>query len=147
MHTFTAFPNRRMSNAPLTFNHFLNEVFNDNFFGASDYSHSTPMVNIKETKDGYNLEVAAPGLSKENFSITMEKDLLTISGEKQTEQKQEGEKFTRKEFNFSSFKRSFTLPETIDANNIKAAYENGILKVELFKKAEVKTEAKKIEIA
>ena len=147
MHTFTAFPNRRMSNAPLTFNHFLNEVFNDNFFGASDYSHSTPMVNIKETKDGYHLEVAAPGLSKENFSITMEKDLLTISAEKQTEQKQEGEKFTRKEFNFSSFKRSFTLPETIDSNNIKAAYENGILKVELFKKAEVKTEAKKIEIA
>ena len=125
----------------------MNEVFNDNFFGASDYSHSTPMVNIKETKDGYHLEVAAPGLSKENFSITMEKDLLTISAEKQTEQKQEGEKFTRKEFNFSSFKRSFTLPETIDSNNIKAAYENGILKVELFKKAEVKTEAKKIEIA
>jgi HSP20 family protein len=77
----------------------------------------------------------------------MDKNLLTISAEKQTEQKQEGEKFTRKEFNFSSFKRSFTLPETIDANNIKAAYENGILKVELFKKAEVKTETKKIEIA
>ncbi len=146
MNTLTVFP-KRMSYAPLSFNSILNEVFNDNFNFGIDEKHSTPMVNIKETKDGYHLEVAAPGLSKENFDITMDKNLLTISAEKQTEQKQEGEKFTRKEFNFSSFKRSFTLPETIDASNIKAAYENGILKVELLKKAEVKAEVKKIEIA
>ena len=146
MNTLTVFP-KRMSYAPLSFNSILNEVFNDNFFGASDYSHSTPMVNIKETKDGYHLEVAAPGLSKENFSITMEKDLLTISGEKQTEQKQEGEKFTRKEFNYGSFQRSFSLPEEINQEAIDAKYENGILKIALPKKEESKKPAKEIKVS
>jgi HSP20 family protein len=138
---------KRMSYAPLSFNSILNEVFNDNFHFGIDEKHHTPLVNIKETKEGYQLEVAAPGMSKENFSITVEKDLLSISAEKENEAKNENEKFTRKEFSYTKFKRSFTLPETIDAANIKAVYENGILKVNLFKKEEVKIEAQKIEIA
>ena len=146
MNTVTVFP-KRMAFAPVSFNSILNEVFNDNFFSGADFSNSTPMVNIKESATDFHLEVAAPGLQKENFDITMDKNVLTISAEKQSEQKVEGEKYTRKEFNFSSFKRSFTLPETIDANNIKAIYENGILKVDVSKKAEAKPEVKKIEIA
>ncbi|MEY2828655.1 MAG: hypothetical protein RIQ33_513 [Bacteroidota bacterium] len=146
MNTVTVFP-KRMGFAPVSFNSILNEVFNDNLFNGADFSNSTPMVNIKETGNGFHLEIAAPGLQKENFEVTMDKNILTISAEKQTEQKQEGEKYTRKEFNYTSFKRSFTLPETIDTTNIKAIYENGILKVDVSKKAEAKPEVKKIEIA
>jgi HSP20 family protein len=146
MNTLTVFP-KRMGFTPVSFNSILNEVFNDNLFNGADFSNNTPMVNIKESINGFHLEVAAPGLNKENFEITMDKNVLTISAEKQSEQKQEGEKYTRKEFNFSSFKRSFTLPETIDTATIKAVYENGILKVGLNKKAEAKPEIKKIEIA
>jgi HSP20 family protein len=146
MNTVTVFP-KRMGFAPVSFNSILNEVFNDNLFNGADFSNSTPMVNIKETGNGFHLEIAAPGLQKENFEVTMDKNILTISAQKQTEQKQEGEKYTRKEFNYTSFKRSFTLPETIDTTNIKAIYENGILKVDVSKKAEAKPEVKKIEIA
>ncbi len=119
---------------------------NDGFFHEADFKASTPLVNIKESNSGYHLEVAAPGMSKENFDIAVDKNLLTISAEKQTEQKKEEEKFTRKEFSYTNFKRSFTLPENIDASNIKAVYEHGILKVDLLKKEEVKNTVQKISV-
>ena len=104
------------------------------------------MVNIKESNSGYHLEVAAPGMNKENFDMAIEKKLLTISAEKQTEQKKDDEKFTRKEFSYTNFKRSFTLPENIDTNNIKAVYEHGILKVDLLKKEAAKNVVQKISV-
>ena len=99
MNTLTMFP-KRMSYAPLAFNSILNEVFNDHFHFGVDEKHNSPLVNIKETKEGFQLEVAAPGLSKENFSITLEKDVLTVKAEKESEVVNENEKFTRKEFNY-----------------------------------------------
>jgi len=89
------------------------------------------------------LEVAVPGFSKDDFSIDVDHHTLTITGEKKEETKEEKENYTRKEFSYASFKRVFTLPETVNGENISAAYENGILRVQLPKKTEEKKENKK----
>jgi HSP20 family protein len=101
-----------------------------------------PPANIKETSSTYELEVNAPGRNKEDIKINLEKGLLTVS----YEQKQEEEKLIRKEFNYQSFKRSFSLDDKINAEAIEARYENGILKVSLPKKEEVKPAIKQIQI-
>ena len=103
-------------------------------------------VNVKESATGYQIELVAPGFEKTDFRIDLEKDLLTISGEKKEELKEENEKLLRKEFQFRSFKRTFTIDEKIDATGIEANYVNGILLVNLPKKAVLKPEAKQIEI-
>ena len=108
---------------------------------------SQPSVNIKETAEDFKIEVAAPGLEKNDFKITMDKDRLTISAQKEEKKVEEGENFTRKEFSFNSFSRSFDLPDTIQADGILANYENGILNITLPKKPEAKPQpAKQIEI-
>ena len=129
---------------------FFDNVFNRNitdFFG-SDQAISSPSVNVVETKDDFRIEVAAPGYEKGDFKLNLDKDQLSISVEKEenSEVKEEG-KFTRREFNYTSFKRSFQLPDTINADAIGAAYEQGILTITL-PKAEVKPEeeAKVIEV-
>ncbi|MGL5235623.1 MAG: Hsp20/alpha crystallin family protein [Empedobacter falsenii] len=95
-----------------------------------------PAVNIKENEDSFEILLAAPGLNKEDFSIEIDENILKISSEfKQNEEVKE-EKFSRKEFNFSSFKRAFTLPETINEDKIEASYINGILQLVLPKKEE-----------
>lgn len=105
---------------------------------------SVPSVNVKESEDGFNLELAVPGLTKEDIKLELENDILTISAEKKVENEtteensKKTEKYTRREFSFQSFKRTFTLPETIDVSNINAKYENGILLVDLPKKEEAK---------
>jgi len=99
---------------------------------------TTPAVNIKETKDAYELTVSAPGFAKDSFNVKVEDSLLTISAEAKEEKLEEGEKVTRKEFTHQSFKRSFTLPKTVVADKIVAAYENGILTVTLPKLEEAK---------
>ncbi len=105
-----------------------------------------PQVNIKETKDSYILDLVAPGRNKEDFKINVEKNILTISYEKKDEQKIDTEKHIRREFNFASFKRTFTLDEKVAAENIEAKYENGVLKLTLPKKEEVKVETKEISV-
>lgn len=102
-----------------------------------------PPVNIRENDDAYQLEIAAPGLEKTDFNMNLDKNILTIS----TEKKEETPKFIRKEFSYKAFKRSFTIDEKIDAANISAKYENGILKVALPKKEEVKVAPKEITVS
>lgn len=126
--------------------------FVDEFFqgfpaglGRED-SLSFPPVNVHETADAYHLELAAPGRTKEDFQLTVDKGQLTISFEKKEETKSEDYKTIRKEFSFKSFKRSFNLDDKIDANAIQAKYENGVLKLLLPKKNEVKEAAKQISI-
>jgi HSP20 family protein len=98
-----------------------------------------PSVNIKENADAFAVEVAAPGFDKGDFKLKLDHDLLTISSEKQVENEtKEGEQFTKREFSYQSFSRSFTLPHTADGDKIEAAYENGILKVSIPKKEEAK---------
>lgn len=103
-------------------------------------------VNVKETETDYHLELVAPGFEKTDFRIDLEKDLLTISGDKKEVEKNENEKSLKKEFQYKSFKRTFTIDEKIDATGIEANYINGILKVKLPKKAEIKPETKNIEV-
>jgi HSP20 family protein len=122
----------------------------DGFLSGSLVSNATtkvPAVNISETAEQYKVELAAPGLQKEDFKISVEKDLLSISSEKKSEAKEESEKFTRKEFNYSSFKRSFNLPETADKENIRAEYSNGILTLTISKKKEAVDVIKEIKIS
>jgi HSP20 family protein len=107
---------------------------------------ATPSVNVIENGKEFRLEVAAPGLAKEDFKINIEDKLLTISADKKaaTEAK-EGERFIRREFGYNAFKRSFTLPETVDATAVKATYENSVLYVAL-PKTEVKKTAQVVEV-
>jgi HSP20 family protein len=125
----------------------INEVLNKNFydFEGGDFPNTIPSVNISETNESVNLEVAAPGLQKNDFNILVEKDQLVISASKEKTQEQtEDGKWTRKEFNFSTFRRSFHLAETIDTEKIHAEYQNGILTVMLPKKEEAKVKAPKV---
>lgn len=96
-----------------------------------------PSVNIVESKDAFEIELAVPGMSKDDFGINLENNVLTISSEKEMKDVNE-RNFTRREFAYGSFSRSFTLPKTVDSEKINADYLNGILKVSLPKKEEVK---------
>ena len=133
-----------------SFDGFFNDFFNEvPSFGKklSDDVFGFPPVNILENANAYQLDVAAPGMGKADFNVKLDGNLLTISAEKKEETKDETAKSIRREFSHKSFKRSFTLDEKIDATNIAAKYENGILKVTLPKKEETKAVAKEITIA
>lgn len=107
---------------------------------------SLPAVNIRETGDSFEVEMAAPGMSKKDFRIELENNLLSISSEKKTEtEKKEGERFTKKEFSYQSFQRTFTLPkEVVDDDKINARYENGVLYLSIPKKEEAKPRPPKL---
>ena len=98
-----------------------------------------PSVNIKEDEEGFEVEMAAPGLNKKDFKIELVNDQLTISSEKENhKESKEGEYYTKREFSYQSFSRTFFLPNSADAEKIKAKYDNGLLKVEIPKKEEAK---------
>lgn len=104
-----------------------------------DRMQASPAVNVRETADEFSLEVAAPGLQKEDFAVELHDNILTISCQKQaektTEQPENAPKYTRREFSYMSFKRSFALPEDmVQADKIEAKYENGILHLQLPKR-------------
>ena len=107
---------------------------------------NTPPVNISECKEGYNVDLVAPGLKKDDFKVSLEKGLLTISYEKKAETEVNDAKVHRKEFSINTFKRSFTVDENINAEGIQAKYEDGILKLTLPKKEEVAVLPKEIAI-
>jgi HSP20 family protein len=128
------------------FDKILNDVFNTPVYNDGASHFSTPSVNIAESEAAFNIAVAAPGLTKEDFKVNVEDDTLTISAEqKATTEAKEGEKIVRREFSYAKFRRSFNLPETIDVTNITAAYEAGVLNLTL-PKVEVKKTAQSIEI-
>lgn len=144
-------PLMRFSNQfPTLFDHFLaNDLFDWSNRHYSTTETTLPSVNIKESTDEFEVELAAPGFVKSDFNIELNRDTLTISSEKKIENEtKEGQEFARKEFSYQSFSRSFTLPNTADSDKIKARYENGILKVSIPKKEEAKPKpAKQIAIA
>jgi HSP20 family protein len=133
-----------------SFSNIIDDVFNRSIsdFVGNDFAVTNPSVNISELDDKFVLELAAPGLEKKDFNIALDKGQLTISASKETStEENEAGKWTRKEFNFSSFKRSFQITDTVDAEKIVAEYQNGILTVALPKKEEAKAkEPKTIEI-
>ena len=140
MTMLTLKPERGRVNGP-AFSNLLENIFDSNlpaFFHNEWNRLAQPSVNIKDTKEAYQIEVAAPGFSKENFSVKVEDNILTIGAEVKEDKLEEGEKFTRKEFSYSSFKRSFTLPKTVLADKIAGSYDKGILTVTLPKAEEAK---------
>lgn len=107
---------------------------------------SIPAVNIMESEDGFNVEVAAPGMVKEDFNIELDNDVLTISSEEKKENESTDKigRFTRKEFSYRTFKRAFSLPDSVDNSKISASYNNGVLEIALPKKEEAKVQAKRL---
>ena len=125
---------------PGIFNDFLSRDWydwsNQNF---SLTNTTIPSVNIKENENEFVVEMAAPGMTKDDFNIELNNSVLTISSEKQTNnQSKEGENVNRREFSYQSFSRSFTLPVIVETDKISAKYENGILRVNIPKKEEAK---------
>jgi HSP20 family protein len=121
------------------FQNFFDSDFNE-FFGRR---FSDPAANIIENADSFQLDLAAPGMQKDDFKISLENNILTISSEVEDEKREEGKNYSRKEFYYGSFSRSFTLPKIVDLEKIKADYVDGILKVSLPKKEEAKLEVRK----
>jgi HSP20 family protein len=122
----------------------FDRFFNNDLFDWSNRNYSStnttlPSVNIKESSDDFEVEVAAPGLAKNDFTIQLNHDLLTISSEKEINNETKDEQsFTQREFSYQSFSRSFSLPNTADSEKIAAKYENGILRITIPKKEEAK---------
>ena len=125
------------------FNNMFSDLFEDfdkNFmFRNDEFKGLVPSVNIRENDDNFALELAAPGMKKEDFSIKLNNNVLTISAENKVENEEKTEKFTRREFAYGTFSRSFSLPKSIDLEKIKADYNNGILALTLPKREESKT--------
>lgn len=121
----------------------MNSIFDNDLSNFERFNNYLPATNVVETENGFELELASPGLSKEDFKIDIENNLLTISSEKEINNEHKEKNYTRKEFMVSSFSRSFNLPKTVDLDKIKAEYKDGILKVELPKKEEENTKITK----
>ena len=112
-------------------------LFNDRFWLRK---MNEPALNIKETADEFEIELAAPGYNKKDFKVTIDEGCLNISAKKEEEKEEKDENYSRKEFSYSSFERSLELPDTIANEKVKAKYDNGILKFSLVKKEEAKKE-------
>jgi HSP20 family protein len=139
----------KVNNRP--FGNLFNDLLNDFPVAARSFGQELfafPQTNIHETPEAYHLELSAPGRSKEDFKIQVEQGLLTISFEKKEETAKTDEyKTIRREFEYKSFKRSFSVDDKIDVDGIQAKYENGVLKLLLPKKEESKPSTKQINIA
>lgn len=124
------------------FNQSVSQLMNNEF---APNGNGAP-VNIRENEKAYTIEVVAPGMDKGDFKVNVDSNVLTISAEKKTENKEENERLVRREYSYKSFARSFTLDDTVQSDNIQARYENGVLHIEVPKKEEVKIQPKQINI-
>lgn len=123
------------------------DLFNDSRLAdVSNFGGTLPAVNIKETADDFKVEVAVPGKKKDDFNIELDQNVLTISSEtkNENEEKTEDGTFTRKEFNYTSFKRAFTLPDSVEQDKIKAVYKDGVLNITVPKREESKQKPKRM---
>lgn len=131
-----------------TLSDFLEDFWDDRGLTTSRTNLSMPAVNVSETDDQFRIDVAAPGFDKGDFNINIENNVLTISSEKQIENKKEEETLSRREFMYGAFQRSFNLPASVDADKIKAKYDNGVLKINIPKREEAKSKPpKRIDIS
>ena len=125
------------------FNDVFDSIFNDSFFSDRTIAR-VPAVNVSESADHFHIELAAPGLKKEVFKISIDNNVLYIAVEQQTEANDNHRKYNKREFSYSSFVRSFVSPQAADQNRIEAAYEDGVLKVNIAKKEEAKSISRQI---
>ncbi len=118
----------------------MDEFFNNNWgITIPDYSNSTPAVNVKEDDKSFTLQIAAPGINKSDFEISYENKIITIEVLKEND----NDEFTMKEFDYNSFKKSFSIPKSVDLSKISASYDIGILKINLPKNKEDQLQPKK----
>ena len=135
---------RNVGQVPALHRLFFDDIFGRDFFNWENNNYSTtsttlPSVNIKETADNYEVEVAAPGMDKNDFKITLDGNQLTISSVKENEETTENENYSRREFSYQSFQRSFELPKNVvDEDKIIAHYQNGLLLLSIPKREEAK---------
>lgn len=123
------------------------DIFNEDLFERISTKVSVPAVNLKENEKSFEIHMAAPGLNKEDFKIKVDNNILTISNESKSEKEEEEQgKFTRREYAYNKFERSFTLPESADIERIEAKYENGELKLNLPKKEDKIDKVREINI-
>lgn len=145
--TLVKFNPEKKNNALMPgFNDIFESVLGDTFF-SDRRINSVPAVNILESTDHYQIELAVPGLKKEDFKVAVEKDMLRISTSQSHETQSAEKKYNRREFSFTSFTRAFTLPESADVDRIEASYTDGILKLTLPKREEAKAIARQIQIS
>jgi len=123
----------------------FDSIFNDTFFSDRMISR-VPAVNISESKDHYHVELAAPGLKKEDFKLSLDRNVLSISVEQQAQNDSQERNYNKKEFSYTSFVRSFTLPDHADDNGIEAKYVDGVLCIDIAKREEAKAQSRQIEI-
>ena len=140
---------KRTHGGLVPFRSMLSNFFEHNDFLSDGFWNKdwVPAVNISETNDHYNIEVAAPGMKKDDFKVKVEKGVMHISAEKKEEKKEEKKNYTRQEYNYNSFSRSFTLPDDVKEEDIKANYDNGVLKLSIARKAANVTKGKEILVA
>lgn len=157
MKTFTAFrgispDNSRRRHIDSVFDYQRRRLFNDHTISGEN-ELSVPSANVteynEETRNGYLIELAAPGYDKSDFDVNVKDDVLTITGTIGEDRQRNQDSFFRREYNYASFTRSWTLPESVDEENISAKYQNGILEVFVptLKPAEITNEPRRIEVA
>ncbi|WEK21434.1 MAG: Hsp20/alpha crystallin family protein [Candidatus Pedobacter colombiensis] len=127
------------------FNNIFESFFNDSFI-SDRLTSRVPAVNISETDDQYHIELAAPGLKKDDFKVSLDNDVLTISVEKKSEHTETNKRYNRREYSYSSFVRSFSLPDTADDGKIEASYTDGVLTINAAKREESKRKSREISI-
>ncbi len=139
--------NKRNRFFPWT-NEDLKRFLSEDAFFTNDFLEEDslmPAMNVKEHDMDYEIEFAAPGFSKEDFEVTIDDNTLNVTGEKNKEKEEKDEAFTRREFSYSSFKRSLALPKSVNmGQDVKATYKDGILKLKLQKKEEAKAQSKRV---
>lgn len=137
-------PLAKSGNVPVLFDEFFkpwNEWFNGN--GLFPATINIPAVNVTENEKSYDVSLAAPGMKKDNFRIDIDGNLLTVSSEQEQNEEEKNKKFTRKEYSYASFSRSFTLPDEVNREKIEANYTDGILHIVLPRNTNGKKETSK----
>jgi len=138
-------PEKRSNSLLPGFNDVFDSIFNDTFFNDRMIAR-VPAANISETTEDFYIELAAPGLKKEDFKLNLDRNVLNISVEQLSENNNEQKNYSKREYSYNSFVRSFTLPDIADDSRIEATYTNGVLKVNIAKKEEAKTVSRQIAI-
>ena len=127
------------------FDDIFESIMNDTFLSDRMVSR-VPAVNISETDGHYHIEMAAAGLKKKDFKVDLDRDVLTVSAEHQDEHKENDKKYNKREYSYSSFVRSFTLPDSANDDGIEAEYTDGVLKINVAKREEARMASRQIEI-
>jgi len=144
--TLVKFNNNRNQSLLPGFNDVFDSIFNDTFFNDRMVVR-VPAANISESENNFHVELAAPGLKKEDFKLSLDRNVLNISVEQRGEDNNNNQRnYSKREYSYSSWVRSFTLPESANADNIEASYTDGVLKIDIAKREEAKLVRRQIEI-